>query len=470
MNGQGFEKPGIDEPVTTQPEKNAYALLGLQKGASAEDVKTAYVNLVKKFDPEMHTDRFMSIQKAFDMLKNPVARAKIDVYTFNAVKGDFLFNNEEKADFSDEQIATALAAIEAKKTAGEITEDDARAKTIQGLMIRSWKHVQKKLWDDAIKDWQQILKIEPTNRRAKGNLLYCYVLLGYRFAQHNLYDEAVEVWDQAAQMNPDSVQLIHNLALACEFSGKEADSMRYWQETVKRWKMQLEKEPDNEYLKNCIIEVLRRHGEKASSESAPGAAASGGSQAKGGAPQQAATTGHQAKPAKGIEEYREILRINPNDFEAQFRVSSMLMQEHNWAEAIKELEDLRKKHPRNIEVMNMLGWALLNSGRVDDAFMAWRKAKVIDPKNYQITESLIKAHMAMGRTLRDKGLFTPCLVHFKALDRYQPDNDEVHFEIGKTYQMKGDERSAYLEFQKVLTINPKHKLARNGLSSLKLRR
>ena len=72
--------------------------------------------------------------------------------------------------------------------------------------------------------------------------------------------------------------------------------------------------------------------------------------------------------------------------------------------------------------------------------------------------------------LRDKGLFTPCLVHFKALMRYMPDSDEVHYEIAKTYQLKGDERSAYQEYNHVLKLNPKHKLARNGLSTLKLRR
>lgn len=453
--------------MTNSPEKNAYAILGLQKGATADEIKAAYVGLVKKFDPEMHTDRFMSIQKAFDVLKNPASRAKIDVYTFNSIRGDFQYNADEKAEVTDEQLAEALAAIEAKKEAGELSEEEARAKTVQGLMIRSWKHVQRKMWDEATEDWQQVLKLDPTNRRAKSNLLYCTVLLGYRFAQHNLYEEAVEKWSQAVQMNPDSVQLIHNLALATEFAGQEEESARYWQETVKRWKMQLDKEPENEYLKTLIIEVLRRHGERAAGDGKPQPAAT---PAKPGQPQAPAAAGHQAKPAKGIEDYREILKLNPNDFEAQFRISSMLMQEHNWAEAIKELEDLRKKHPRNIEVMNMLGWALLNSGRVDDAFMIWRKAKVIDPKNYQITESLIKAHMAMGRTLRDKGLYTPCLVHFKALDRYQPDNDEVHFEIAKTYHLKGDERSAYIEYQKVLALNPKHKYARNGLSSLKLRR
>lgn len=456
--------------VAENNNKNAYAILGIQKGSTLDEIKQAYVTLVKKYDPERHTDRFMVIQKAFDKLKSPATRAREDVNTFNFIRGEFSFIAEEQTQATDEQIDMALRNLEIKRTAGEIKPEEADAKLVQGLMIRSWKKVQKKLWAEAIQDWQQILKVDPTHRRAKSNLLYSFITLGFSYANHGLYEEAIEVWAQAAQMNPDSDPIIHNLALAYELSGQAEEAGRYWQEVVKRWKAQLEREPDNEYLKSCLIEVLRKHGEQVSNERSPAAPAATGGSGGSATPQQPGAAPQPTRNAKGISEYREILKLNPNDFEAQFKIAGLLMQEHQWAEAVKELDDLRKKYPRNIEVMNLLGWALLNSGKIEDAFMAWRKARVIDPKNYQITESLIKAHMAIGRMLRDKGQFTPCLVHFKALDRYLPDNDEVHYEIGRTYQMKGDERSAFQEFTRVLQLNPKHKAARNGLSTLKLRR
>ena len=78
--------------------------------------------------------------------------------------------------------------------------------------------------------------------------------------------------------------------------------------------------------------------------------------------------------------------------------------------------------------------------------------------------------MSMARSLRDKGMHTQALVHLKDLLRYLPNSDEVNFEIGQTYQQKGDERSAFLAYNKVLELNPQHKAARNALSTLKLRR
>lgn len=456
--------------MITNKENNAYAILGLQKGARSEEIKQAYLALVKRYDPERHTDRFMVIQRAFDTLREPNRRAQEDVRSFNYVKGQFMFSKEERTEVPDARINHVIQEIERKKRDNEMPAEEADKKLIQAYMMRSRRKVKKKLWAEAIKEWQDVLKLDPTHQRAKNNLLYSHITIGYSYASHGLYDEAAEVWAKAAEMDPDNTEIIHNLALACENAGRYEEAMRYWKETVRRWRARLEREPDNEYLKNCVIEVLRAEKESLTGndqESAP----------DGGNGQQSASDSRQESgPAprrggeKGIEDYREILRLNPNDFEAQYKIAAIQMNAQKWDEAIKELESLRKKNPRNIEVMNLLGWALLNKGKIDDAFRIWKKARAIDPKNPEIIQSLVKAHMTMGRMLREKGHFTPSLVHLKALERYTPDSPEVHFEIGKTYQMQGNERSAYAEFSRVLQLDPKHKEARNGLSTLKLRR
>ena len=47
--------------------KNAYAVLGLHKGANPDQVKQAYIQLVKRYDPEAHTERFMIIEEPFSV-------------------------------------------------------------------------------------------------------------------------------------------------------------------------------------------------------------------------------------------------------------------------------------------------------------------------------------------------------------------------------------------------------------------
>ena len=78
--------------------QNAYAIVGIHKGASEKDIKNCYINLVKKYDPERHTERFMVIQAAYEKLRQPKTRAKEDVFTFNPAMGEYLYNDSEKSD------------------------------------------------------------------------------------------------------------------------------------------------------------------------------------------------------------------------------------------------------------------------------------------------------------------------------------------------------------------------------------
>src|SRR5690606_32250434 len=82
-------------------ERSAYATLGLQKGATDQEIKLAFVEMVKKYDPEIHTDRFMLVQNAYNRLKDPKKRAKEDIHTYNVHHTEYLFSGQEKAKESE---------------------------------------------------------------------------------------------------------------------------------------------------------------------------------------------------------------------------------------------------------------------------------------------------------------------------------------------------------------------------------
>jgi tetratricopeptide (TPR) repeat protein len=422
--------------------QNAYSVLGLRKGISEDEIKRAYVELVKRFDPEKHTDRFMVIQTAYENLRDPARRAREDILTFNYIKGSFHFTPAEKAQEPDPQLNHTLQELEAK-LAEDSSNGDFRSAYITVLMKRSFKKAKKHLWAEAIEDWQKVLTVDPTHQRAKNNMFHSLIALGYSYAEHELYAEAIDLWEKALHMNPDNGELLHNLAIACEFAGKTEPSRRYWTEVLKRWQAHLQENPDDAYVQNCIIEVRRHHGGKALDEGA----------ARG----------------DSIEEYREILKIRPDDFDAQFKVASALMEEHKWLEALQALGALSRQYPKNIEVLNLLGWAFLNSGRIEQAFQAWNRALTLDPKNHSTREAIIKARMSIGRAYRGKGMHTQSLVHFKALLRLEPNSAETYLEIGQTYMQKGDKRSAAQAFTQVMRLDPKNRAVKQFLSEMKLR-
>jgi len=427
-------------------EHSAYAILGLRKGATDQDIKKAFVELVKKYDPEKHTDRFMVIQGAYNKLRDPKKRAKEDIHTYNSVMGDFLFLSEERVPDGDGPSDSEIARAR-DQWRGSAGDPASRDGMLRMLMRRSFVSVAKKLWSEAIKDWVEVQQMDPSHVRARHNLTFAYMTLGLSYAHHGLEEEALDLWEKALTMNPDNAELIHNLALACEKASQPEKAARYWAEAVSRWKKSLDKDPDNEYLKECIIEAHRYHG---GSLTAP--------------------TSTVEEKSQAVNRFREVLKLRPDDFDAQFQIASSLVQEGKYQEAVEELDRLSKKHPKNVEVLNLQGSAYLNAGLVDQAFNMWNRSMSIDPKNAATREVVVRAHLALGKQYRQKGMFTPALVHLKKLLRYLPQSAEVYMEIGATYDMKGDVRSAQQAYAQVIAIDPKNKLARKALNDLKMRK
>lgn len=426
-------------------QQNAYAVLNLRKGANEQEIKQAYVEMVKRYDPEKHTERFMIIQNAYERLRDPKKRAKEDAFTFNFARGEFNFTPEEREDEPLPDVLGRIRQLE-EQYKNEPTNPAVKPALIANYMKRSFRHTQKKMWTEAMKDWIAVLNLDPTHQRAKNNLIFSYIYLGYYYALHDLFDEAIGLWEKSLQMDPDNGDVIHNMALATEKTGDRDKANRYWTEVLRRWKVQLDRDPNDEYTRNCMAEVHRHRGGKAL-ESVPTP---------------------EAKQ-EAIEQYQEILKINPNDFEAQYNIASTLMEEMKFDQAIEQLKQLHTQHPKNLDILNLLGWAYLNAGKFEMAFNTWRRGMILDPKNHTIKDSLMRARLAVGKKLKEGGHYTQALVHFKELQKMLPNQWELHYEIGDTLMRKGDRRSALTEFQRVLDLDPKNKLAKKAISDIRLR-
>ncbi|HEY1114213.1 MAG TPA: DnaJ domain-containing protein [Chitinophagaceae bacterium] len=75
--------------------KNYYHILGVEKTASTEEIKTAFRKLSKKFHPDLNagdsffTDRFKEIQEAYDTLTDEVKRDDYDKKLFSFLNRGF---------------------------------------------------------------------------------------------------------------------------------------------------------------------------------------------------------------------------------------------------------------------------------------------------------------------------------------------------------------------------------------------
>lgn len=51
---------------------NAYQILDLKSGATGEEIRRAYLNLVRQYPPDRAPDKFREIHAAYEMLNDPM--------------------------------------------------------------------------------------------------------------------------------------------------------------------------------------------------------------------------------------------------------------------------------------------------------------------------------------------------------------------------------------------------------------
>ena len=67
-------------------QANPYQTLGIEPGASQSDIKKKYIELVKKFHPDLnpqHGETFKSIQEAYDILNSTDKQKEYDAFGSN---------------------------------------------------------------------------------------------------------------------------------------------------------------------------------------------------------------------------------------------------------------------------------------------------------------------------------------------------------------------------------------------------
>jgi tetratricopeptide (TPR) repeat protein len=125
--------------------------------------------------------------------------------------------------------------------------------------------------------------------------------------------------------------------------------------------------------------------------------------------------------SKAIAEYREALRINPNNYEVHDLLGSALDDDGDHAGAIAEYREALRLKPDYLKAHNNLGHALCEKGDYDGAAAEFQEMLRLDPDSaHGGGFGNIDAHLGLGAAWEKRGYLTKAINEYRVVFGMHP--------------------------------------------------
>ncbi len=159
------------------------------------------------------------------------------------------------------------------------------------------------------------------------------------------------------------------------------------------------------------------------------------------------------------EEKERVMRAEPTTFKDRLGQAEMLQAEHRLAEAVAEYREVLRLAPNQHRVWNNLGIALKLQGNVEESEKCHREALRVAP-------DYVEGHYNLGVVLAQENKLKEAIESYRQALRLRPDFLEVRFNLANALARNGDPVEAEEQYRKVLKENPDFADARINLGNL----
>ena len=157
--------------------------------------------------------------------------------------------------------------------------------------------------------------------------------------------------------------------------------------------------------------------------------------------------GHDGQKAASVAEYREALRLAPDDAFAENELAQALEDAGQPAEAIAHFESAVRLDPRFIDPRPRLAHLLYVSGRLPEAVVQYRAALRLQP-------DVAGWENGLGAALADQGQWDEAISHYQTALRLDPNLPEAENNLGLVLAKKARWNEAIAHFELALKLKP----------------
>ncbi|MBE7488470.1 MAG: hypothetical protein KJ050_10440 [Candidatus Omnitrophica bacterium] len=441
--------------------KTPYEALFLPTTATPGEAKARYFKLVKRFSPEREEETFRKVRRAYEELRNPARKAAVDVMLFSGPRSKVGFQGIASAAQSQVKLNREIEHL----TPLISESPQSRADLILALKHRFLLLARHKMWNEALKDLDQIEELDGPSENLRINRINIISHQALELAQKGLYADAAHRWRRALRYDADNPNLLHNLAICASLLINKEEENKYWVDTLRVWHQQLGDHEDNEYLKHLIVETHKRFGGRFLNQTgdeslgnqmpkpgvhpaSPGSPHAAGEIGQGQTPEEPEPGGPPGSPVS----------LGQNAF-----------KQRNWQGAISSFELHLADHPQDGPVMDKLAWAYLRADQAIKAFSLWQKMIQEGPDSTLARKSFVQAKLETARSLRSRKMINPALVQLKDALKLVNDAAVIYQELGDIYSEKQEWVNASFYYEKSIEFNPTDKNVRALFRAAKTR-
>ncbi len=149
-------------------------------------------------------------------------------------------------------------------------------------------------------------------------------------------------------------------------------------------------------------------------------------------------------PSPEVEQYRQNVRLHPDDAEAHYRLGVALANGNSdWNDAIAEFHEAVRMRPNHAETHARLAEVLESKHKVDEAIQEYREAIRLKP-------DAPDPHRKLANLLMTHGDYNSGLAEYRELARLKPEDKSAYQALGRALYQKGPADRATAEFREIL--------------------
>lgn len=198
---------------------------------------------------------------------------------------------------------------------------------------------------------------------------------------------------------------------------------------------------------------------KRSASTAQGEAAPAGTTLPQGPARSAAPDDTVSKLNEAETRYRELIRLNPENSKAHYKLGNVLDEQDKFDEAKACYLEAIRLNPEDDDAYNNLGIVLEKQDEFDEAEASYREAVRLNPENRN-------AQYNLGILLYEQDDFDEAEACFREVIRLDPEDSDAHSYLGIVLEEQGNLDEAEACYREAIRLNPEDDDAQNNLDTI----